>query len=46
MESHNIRILPVILSGGRPPAILADIKYADLRADWAAGVRALLKAIR
>lgn len=42
----DIKVLPVRLTGGEPPAILADIKYADLVADWAAGVDALCAAMR
>lgn len=41
-----VRILPLRLSGGEPPAILADIRYADLVMDWDAGLRELLAAIR
>ena len=31
LNGKNIRLLPVLLEGGAPPAILEDIKYADLR---------------
>jgi len=46
LSSKGVKILPVLLTGGEPPAILADIKYADLIKDWDRGVQALLKAIR
>ena len=46
MRGAGVKILPVRLSGGEAPAILADIKYADLVADWPAGVAALCQAIR
>jgi hypothetical protein len=46
MNGANVKILPVVLTGGSPPAILADIQYADLNSDWDSGVRQLLKAIR
>lgn len=46
LSGHNIKILPVLLSGGQPPAILADIKYADLVSDWDRGVQSLLRAIK
>src|SRR4051812_14840792 len=46
LSGHGIKILPVRLTGGDPPAILADIRYADLVADWSTGVRELLNAIR
>jgi len=46
LEGHDIRLLPVRLTGGQPPAILADIRYADLVADWDGELAALLRAIR
>lgn len=46
MDGHGIRLLPVRLTGGRPPAILADIRYADLVSDLAKGVAELTKALR
>jgi hypothetical protein len=41
-----VKILPLRLSGGEPPAILADIRYADFVSDWGIGLRELLTAIR
>ena len=46
LNGHGVKLLPVRLTGGEPPAILADLKYADLTTDRAAGIRALLAAIR
>jgi hypothetical protein len=46
LDGRGVRLLPLRLSGGEPPALLADIKYADLVADWDRGVRELLAAIR
>ena len=46
LNGEEIRLLPVRLSGGQPPAILADIKYADLVADWHHGLDELLKALK
>lgn len=46
LDGAGVKILPVRLTGGDPPAILADMKYADLTTDWAGGLRALLAAIR
>jgi TIR domain len=46
LDGHNVKVLPVVLTGGEPPAILADIRYADLVADWNKGVKELLAAIR
>jgi hypothetical protein len=45
LEGHSIKLLPVRLSGGEAPAILADIRYADLEADWDKGVSDLINAI-
>ena len=46
LNGEGVKLLPARLTGGDPPAILADIQYADLVKDWTAGVAALLKAIR
>ena len=46
LKGVQVRLLPVRLTGGSPPAILADLKYADLVADWSTGVDALCDAIR
>jgi hypothetical protein len=46
LSGHAVKLLPVLLSGGQAPAILIDIKYADLVANWGEGMRALLAAIR
>lgn len=46
LSGHGVKVLPVLLSGGTPPAILADIKFADLVSNWDRGVQALLRAIR
>jgi TIR domain-containing protein len=46
LNGHGVKVLPVVLPGGAPPAILADIKYADLSTDRASGVNELLRAIR
>jgi hypothetical protein len=45
LEGHGVRILPAILSGGDAPAILADVKTADLTADWDDGVVQILRAM-
>lgn len=46
IEGAGVTILPVRLSGGSPPAILADIKYADLVADWNRGLAEILVALK
>ena len=45
LNGHGIRLLPVRLTGGQPPALLADIRYADLVADWDTGLAELLRAL-
>jgi hypothetical protein len=46
LNGENVKILPVRLTGGSPPAILASIRYADLVANWPTGVAEVLRAIR
>jgi hypothetical protein len=46
LQGHPVKIRPVRLTGGEPPAILADLKYADLVADWTSGIASLLAAIK
>jgi hypothetical protein len=46
LNGYGVKILPVLLTGGGPPAILADFKYADLVRDWSQGLSELLRAIR
>ena len=45
LNGRDVKLLPVLL-GGEPPAILADVKYADLSGDWTNGIADLLLAIR
>lgn len=46
LNGHGVKLLPVLLTGGDPPAILAGVKYANLVKDWQLGVSQLLQAIR
>lgn len=46
LNGHSVKVLPVLLAGGSPPALLADIKYADLVKNRAQGIAELLSAIR
>lgn len=46
LEGMNVRLLPVRLTGGSPPGILADVKFADLVADWTLGLEELCNALR
>lgn len=45
LNGESVKLLPVRLTGGSLPPILADRKYADLSANWDRGVAALLKAL-
>jgi hypothetical protein len=46
LSGEKISLLPVLLAGGgKPPAILWDIKFANLAADWQQGVDALCASI-
>jgi hypothetical protein len=45
LSGANVRIIPVRLTGGDPPALLADLKYADLVADWSGGVALILRSL-
>lgn len=46
LNGHGVKTLPVLLTGGEPPAILADLRYADLVKNWSGGVAELLRAIQ
>ena len=46
LNGRAIKLLPVLLTGGEPPAILADIKYGNLTQDWQLGIAELLRAIK
>jgi hypothetical protein len=45
LSGQKVKVLPALLSGGAPPPILADVKYAHLGRDWSKGVSELLRAI-
>ncbi|MGA5037399.1 toll/interleukin-1 receptor domain-containing protein [Streptomyces capoamus] len=45
LNGEDVKLLPARLTGGELPAILADIKYADLVADWDRAVTALDRAL-
>lgn len=46
LNGNGVKLLPVNLTGGEPPALLDDLKWADLVKDRAKGLSQLLKAIR
>ena len=47
LNGKGVKLLPVLLTGpGEIPALLDDIKYADLVADWDRGVAQVLRAVR
>jgi hypothetical protein len=45
LNKADVRILPVRLTGAAAPAILADIKYADLMKNWDSGITQLAAAL-
>jgi len=45
LQGQNVKLLPVRLSGGTIPPILADIKFADLVSDWDGGIKDLCKVL-
>lgn len=45
LDGVGVKILPVRFPGGKPPALLADIKYIDLTANWDAGMNQLHAAL-
>jgi hypothetical protein len=45
LEGIGVKILPVRFPGGKPPALLADIKYIDLSANWDVGIDQLHAAL-
>jgi hypothetical protein len=44
LNGQGIKVLPVRLTGGGPPPILADLRFADLVANWDEGIERLLRA--
>ncbi len=46
LSGVDVKLLPVLLSGGSLPPILADIKCADLTGDWDQGISLLCSAFR
>lgn len=46
LYGEGIRLIPVRLTGGKPPPIIADIKLIDLVTNWDEGILELLKSIR
>ena len=46
MNGANVKVLPVILTVGKPPAILSDVQYADLTKNWSEAVKSSLRAIK
>jgi hypothetical protein len=46
LDGCGVKVLPVMLTGGEPPSILADLRYADLVNNWSQGMSELLQAIK
>jgi len=40
----NVRVLPVLLTGGNVPPVLSDVKYANLVVHWQDGIDTICKA--
>jgi hypothetical protein len=45
LNGQNVKLLPVRLSGGDIPPIIADLKYADAVKDYQVALAELLKAV-
>jgi hypothetical protein len=45
LNGEGVKLLPVRLSGGEPPAILADIKYADAVTDYDAALKSIIRTL-
>ena len=46
LSGMNVKLLPIFLSGGTLPAILADYRYVDLTSNWDYGVDVLSRSIK
>ena len=46
LNGVNVKILPVRLTGHEVPAVLADLRHADLVADWGTGLAELTAALK
>lgn len=46
LQYHEIRLIPILLSGDESPEILADTPHIDLVKDWDEGLKELLWRIR
>lgn len=46
LEGAKVKVLPVRLTGGSLPTILADVKFADLATDWQSGMDEICRALR
>jgi hypothetical protein len=45
LDGVGVRILPVRFPGGKPPVLLADIKYVDLSTEWDSGINQIHAAL-
>jgi hypothetical protein len=46
LNGLSVKLLPVRFRAGEVPALLSDLRYADLSRNWNKGVAALLGAMR
>jgi hypothetical protein len=45
LNGAGVKLVPVVLTGGGPPAILSDIKWTDFTKDWVRALAELLRAL-
>ena len=45
LDGENVRLIPVRIGQSKGPALLRDIKYANLAANWTAGLTDLQRAL-
>lgn len=45
LDGEGVRIIPARIGHSTGPAILADLKYADLSKNWELGVQALVQVL-
>ena len=46
LNGKGVKLLPVMLTPGEPPALLDDLMWANLTINWASGIKSLLRSIK
>lgn len=46
LNGAAVKILPILLPGGQMPAIICDLRYANLAKNWKLGIKELKVAMR